>query len=145
MRVTKSAFWDTSAILPLCVDQKPTARSFQIARQFRKTVVWWGTPVESYSGLARLLREGEISSKEMASGIRRLAVLQRVWQEIVPLDSVRTMAQSLLGQYPLRAADALQIAAALVWCREKPHHRPFVCFDEKLAEVAHRTGFLVLS
>ncbi|PYV91433.1 MAG: hypothetical protein DMG05_07420 [Acidobacteria bacterium] len=131
MRVTKSAFWDTSAILPLCVDQKPTARSFQIARQFRKTVVWWATPVESYSGLARLLREGEISSKEMANGIR--------------LDSVRTMAQSLLGQYPLRAADALQIAAALVWCREKPHHRPFVCFDEKLAEVAHRTGFLVLS
>jgi predicted nucleic acid-binding protein len=141
----RTAFWDTSAIIPLCVDQRPTARSFEIAREFRKTVVWWATPVELYSALARLLRDAEIDGNEMANGVRRLNVLYSVWQEVLPLDSVRMMAQSLLGQYPLRAADALQLAAALIWCREKPQHRPFVCFDDKLAEVANRIGFSVLS
>src|SRR5438132_12281927 len=110
MRRSKNAFWDTSAIIPLCVDQRPTARSFQIAREFRKAVVWWATPVESYSALARLLRDAEIDPNEMANGIRRLNVLETVWQEVLPLDSVRMIARSLLGQYPLRAANALQLA-----------------------------------
>jgi uncharacterized protein len=145
MKVTKPAFWDTSAIIPLCVDQKPTARSFQIAKEFRKTVVWWATPVESHSALARLVREGEIDSRDMANGVRRLKLLQTVWQEILPLDSVRTIAQTLLGQYPLRATDALQLAAALVWCHERPQQRPFVCFDDRLTETAHLIGFSVVA
>jgi len=145
MRVTKRAFWDTSAVIPLCVQQRPTARSFQIAREFRKTVVWWATPVESYGVLARLSREGELDAGDMANALRRLKVLQSVWQEILPVESVRTIAQTLLGQYPLRAADALQLAAALVWCRERPQHRPFVCFDDWLAETAHLVGFSVVA
>ena len=144
MRVTKPAFWDTSAIMPLCVDQKPTARSFQIAREFRKTMVWWATPVESHSALARLFREGELDGRGMANALRRLKVLRSVWQEILPVESVRTIAQTLLGQYPLRAADVLQLAAALVWCREHPQNRPFVCLDERLGETADLIGFSVI-
>jgi uncharacterized protein len=81
----------------------------------------------------------------MANVIRRLRILQTDWQEILPRDTVRTIAQTLLGQHAVRAADALQLAAALVWCHERPQHLPFVCFDNKLAETARLIGFSVIS
>lgn len=46
---------------------------------------------------------------------------------------------------PLRAADAVQLAAALVWCRERPRNRPFVCFDRGLAASGTVLGFRVIA
>jgi hypothetical protein len=43
-----------------------------------------------------------------------------------------------------RAADTLQLAASLVWCRERPVGRSFVCLDARLREAAVREGFSVL-
>ena len=43
----------------------------------------------------------------------------------------------------LRAADALQLAAALVWAKQLPRKRLFVCFDGRLAEAAGKEGFTV--
>lgn len=43
----------------------------------------------------------------------------------------------------MRAADAAQLAAALVWCRERPKQRPLVCFDERLRAAATAVGFSV--
>ena len=41
----------------------------------------------------------------------------------------------------LRAADAFQLAAALVWCKERPNRRLFVSFDNALADAAEAEGF----
>jgi predicted nucleic acid-binding protein len=62
---------------------------------------------------------------------------------MLPSEKVRTMAEALPDEYGVRAADALQLAAALVWCRERPRRRPFVCFDERLANAAAKVGFAV--
>jgi predicted nucleic acid-binding protein len=53
-----------------------------------------------------------------------------------PSQEVRDQARRVLRVHPLRAADALQLAAALVW---KGRH--FVCFDQRLREAAQREGF----
>jgi predicted nucleic acid-binding protein len=108
-------------------------------------VVWWGTPVEAHSAFARLVRDGELTAAERTAAVRRLTQLRLSWNEILPSEQVRSKAEELFDDYPLRAADALQVAAALVWCRERPRRRPFVCFDERLVKVATAVGFTVES
>jgi len=53
-------------------------------------------------------------------------------------------ARRLLAAHPLRAADALQLAAALVACDERPDVLALVTLDDHLAEAARREGFVVL-
>jgi len=57
------------------------------------------------------------------------------------MDDVRARAQRLLAVHRLRAADSLQLAAALVWCRERPIGVGFVCLDDRLCGAAVREGF----
>ncbi|HEY7445353.1 MAG TPA: hypothetical protein VH701_23185 [Vicinamibacterales bacterium] len=106
-------------------------------------VVWWGTPAEARSAFARLVREGDLTAAQGATAIRLLNQLRSSWDEMLPSERVRALAEGLPDEYGVRAADALQLAAALVWCRERPRRRPFVCFDEKLARAAAEAGFTV--
>jgi len=63
---------------------------------------------------------------------------------VAPGNRVRDRAGRLLAAHPLRVGDALQLAAALVWCDEAPHGNTFVCLDDRLREVARREGFAIL-
>jgi predicted nucleic acid-binding protein len=116
-----------------------------VLRQHRRVVAWWGTPVEAQSSLARLLREGAISEAQRHQAVKQLARLRRAWVEILPTEQVRSSAIELIDRFPLRTGDSFQLAAAIVWCDEKPHHRPFVSFDGRLASAAAELGFDVIS
>ena len=63
---------------------------------------------------------------------------------IQPTDHVRERAEQLIAVYPLRAADALQLAAALTWCENQPWNERFVCLDKRLRDAARKEGFSVL-
>ena len=80
---------------------------------------------------------------ERTTAIKLLRQLRGSWDEIQPSEKVRSLAEELPDQYTVRALDAVQLAAALVWCRERPQRRPFVCFDERLAKAASEAGFAV--
>jgi hypothetical protein len=71
-------------------------------------------------------------------------LLNRGWREILPGDPLRDLARRLLDAHELRAADSLQLAAALTWCQQRPAKRAFVCSDERLAKAAAAVGFAVL-
>ncbi len=106
-------------------------------------VVWWGTPLEARSAFARLVREGQLTAEQSAMAVRLLGRLRVAWDEILPTEKVRSLAEDLPDAHGVRAADAAQLAAALVWCRERPKHRPLVCFDERLGTAAAALGFSV--
>ncbi len=106
-------------------------------------VVWWGTPLEARSAFARLVREGKLTAGERVTAVRLLAQLRVAWDEILPTEKVRSLAEELPDAHGIRAADAAQLAAALVWCRERPRQRPLVCFDERLRMAATALGFSV--
>ncbi len=106
-------------------------------------VVWWGTPLEVRSAFARLVREGRLTGDERDTDVTRLGQLRVAWDEVLPTEQLRSIAEDLPDAHHLRAADAAQLAAALVWCRERPRKRPFVCFDERLRAAAARLGFTV--
>lgn len=140
---TEAAFWDSSALVPLCCRQAASAEARLLARRYGRMVVWWGTRVEALAALARLRREGALSEDGFRQTRARLSALSRAWSELLPVESVRQQAEELLARYPIRAADALQLAAALVWCRGRPQRRTFVCFHQRLGEAASQTGFEV--
>lgn len=136
-----TAFWDASAVVPLCVPGQEGTRGRQLLRQFRP-VVWWGTPVEVLSAIIRLRRLGELSPSQHQVAWQRLEHLRLCWREVLPTERVRELAQRQLEIYELRAGDALQLAAALVWCNQRPRQRPFVCRDLRLSAAAGAAGFL---
>ncbi|MFZ1888102.1 MAG: hypothetical protein WAU33_08715 [Candidatus Binataceae bacterium] len=49
-----------------------------------------------------------------------------------------------MRSHPLRAADALQLGAAIVAAEEEPMSLEFVTLDRKLADAAAKEGFRVL-
>ena len=144
-RPAMTAFWDTSALVPLCCFQPQSALARQSARIYSRQVVWWGTVIEAVSSLNRLTREETLNAKESGQAFARLDYLRGRWNEIQPTDEVRDRAERLLRIHKLRAADALQLAAALVWCHDRPHRRVLIGADGNLLEAARTEGFNVIS
>lgn len=138
---TEIAFWDTSAILPLCCSQIFTTQSKKWLRKHPKIVIWWGTSVEINSGLARLKRNGNLTDKEAVKALRLWEKLKKTSRIVSPVERIVEISNDLPAHYGLRALDSFQLAAALVWCQENPRNRPFVTADEKLAEAAEKAGF----
>lgn len=140
---TNASFWDTSAIVPICVRQD-TSQTFRASwRKTGRVVVWWGTTIEVRSAVSRLLQEKGIDARGLQFAIARLEQIRQEWAEIVPSEKVRTLAETLPDSYSLRALDSCQLAAALVWCNEKPKGRLFICDDSKLSTAAQKAGFSV--
>jgi len=142
---TTAAFWDTSAIVPLCCFQPQTSSASIAARRYNPQIVWWVTAVEALSGFRRLLREKNLTIEGHQQAIQRLAYLQRRWSEIQPAEDIRDMAERLLAVHPLRPADSLQLAAALIWCSGRTRGRHFVCSDGILCAAAELEGFTVVT
>jgi predicted nucleic acid-binding protein len=106
-------------------------------------VVWWATEVECESGIARGEREGLLASAEASLARDRLEELKEHWLEVEPSDLQRRAARRLLRTHPLRAADALQLSAALVAAEADPATLELVTLDDRLADAARREGFRV--
>ena len=137
------AFWDTSAIIPLCCQQPQSAKARQLLRKNPALVAWWGTAVEASSAFNRLLRQGYFTAGNFKQADHALNHLVEHWHEVQPLDEIRSEAKRLLKMYPLRAADALQLAAAMIWCRKHPKQHLFISADVNLLNAVHSEGFSI--
>lgn len=135
-------FWDSSAIVPLCLVQPASTRAQALLREDPEMIVWWGSPVEIVSAVTRVVREGELSPEAEELALRALRTLEGTWYEVRPTEAVRRRAERLLRVHPMRAADALQLAAALAWAGDPPDGR-LVTFDARLARAARREGLRV--
>jgi uncharacterized protein len=142
---SNQAFWDASAIVPLCVEEETSPLARRTLRHYAKPIVWWGTIAEARSALARAVRNGSLAQENKRPAQQRLNRLSHIWAEIVPSERLRDLAVQLLDDHPLRTGDALQLAAALTWCGEKPRRYVFICFDDRLATVAAEVGFTVIT
>ena len=95
------------------------------------------------SAFARLLRSGDLGERSFRMAVSRLTELRGMWIEVQPTEPVRDLAEALVQRHALRAADAIQLSAALVWSNRQPRNRAFICFDGRLAEAAGKEGFSV--
>ncbi len=137
-------FWDTSAIVPLLVEEPLTLAIMGLYRQDPVMLVWWGSEMECVSALSRLERQGALSPDTLAQAFERVRALKSMWHEIQPLEILKETAIRLLRVHQLRAGDALQLAAAIVASEHRPSSLGFVCLDERLKIAAQREGFNVI-
>ncbi len=135
-------FWDASAIVPLIVEEAASRRVRSLPRT--EQMVWWGTRVECVSAVCRLERDGVLTPSQVRKILADLAHILDQAFEVQPVEVLRGRAERLLRVHPLRAADALQLAAALIACEENPRTVGFVCLDERLRAAAIAEGFAVL-
>ena len=133
-------FWDSSTLVTLVLEQPRSVHARKLAAEDREMVVWWGSAVECASAIARLHREGQLSALDERVARAMIVELSTAWYEIQPGAAVRDQAMRLLRVHPLRAADALQLAAALEWSGGGASGA-FISFDDRLRDAASREGF----
>ena len=134
-------FWDSSAIIPLLIDEPESRRMTALYQKDPDLFVWWGTEVECVSALSRVDRDHPSRTPEVDMALARLDDLKHDWHEIQPGQAVRITARRLLRVHSLHAADALQLAAAIAASEHNPATLPLVSLDRRLVGAAHREGF----
>jgi uncharacterized protein len=137
-------FWDTSALVALVVNEPGTSHAERWLRDDPDVVVWTLTRVEIISALARRRRAEPRAGRRLLAARREILEAWPHWSEVTSVDLVRRQAERVVDAYPLRAADAIQIGAALVAAEDEPASLEFVTFDPTQADAAEREGFRVL-
>jgi hypothetical protein len=138
------SFWDSSAVAALFLRQGETTRLRALARSERPVVAWTMTEIEFHSALCRILREGVLTPDAAEDATRQFEGFWEKVRIVSAVDAVKERARRLLSVHPLRAADALQLGAALVSTYDRPTRREFVALDARVAGAARREGFRVL-
>ena len=137
-------FWDTSALVPLLVAEPATARAERWLREDAAVVVWTLTRVELLSALARRGRQEPGAARRLQGARRELLAAWDRWSDVPAVEVVRRHAERLVASHPLRAADALQLGAALAAAEDDPGALDFVTLDRQQALAAEHEGFRVL-
>lgn len=136
-------FWDASAIVPLLITEPTTTTMQALAEKDPTMLVWWATEVECASAIARLERDGALDQTAVTHAFDRLKHLAQAWHEVDPSDPIREAAVRFLRVHPLRAADALQLAAAFIAAERRPSSLEVVTLDTHLALAARKEGFVL--
>jgi predicted nucleic acid-binding protein len=134
------AFWDSSALVPLCIKQKATP-AVQALSAIYGMAVWWSAPVEVRGAFARLIRMRQLTLTEHVEARVRLDRMRRLWHEVYPSEQLREQAERFVDRFPLKAADAQQLAAAMTWSLNRPRGRVFISGDTQLLDSARQLGF----
>jgi len=134
-------FWDSSAIVPLLVPETMSHAMQAMYGSDPVVVAWWTTEIECVSAIARRQRLADLPDDVREEAFARLDGLRVGWHEVEPGEEVRETAKRLLRVHDLRAADALQLAAAVFAAEGRPSTLEFVCLDDRLAAAARREGF----
>ncbi len=130
-------------MVPLLVEQEPSSRVAAWVGADDAMVVWTLTPVKVVSALRRLVRDGVLDEEVARLAEIRMDDLVRACHVIIDVEPVKSLATRLLRLHPLRAADALQLGAALCWAEGHPQGRTVHTLDSGLALAARREGFVV--
>jgi predicted nucleic acid-binding protein len=138
-------FWDSSALLPLFIDEPSTEPLRALMADDADVVTWLFTVVELLSAMGRLERQSA-ELGDLIDGVRA-AIREREsqWTVVTHVEAVRRRAERIVGLHPLSAADALQLAAAQVVANDQPETLPFVTLDRVLGKAARLEGFHVIS
>lgn len=136
-------FWDSSAVVPLlvCQESSPVAEGWVL--EDPEMILWTLTSIEVVSAFRRLVREHALEEDSARVAERRLDQLVRTCHVVVDVTAVKGQATRLLRFHPLRAFDALQLGAALLWAEGHPEGRTLHTLDGRLGSAAEREGFSV--
>lgn len=137
-------FWDSSALAPLFLIERPSSQVRAWYRMDPDVTVWSLSRVELFSAIARRRREDRQSPEPYRAARAQIIRVWDEWSVVDAYQAVLQQAERTIELYPLRAADALQLGAALVAADGDPASLEFVTLDRRLADAASREGFPIL-
>jgi predicted nucleic acid-binding protein len=140
-------FWDTSAIVPLLIHEPESDGMRELMRLDTEILASFITPIEVTSVIWRKLHHRQLDAVGRVNAESQFADISSNWFEVADLRHVKEVALDLLARHPLRSADALQLASAIVGLRlaqQRAANLPFVTLDTDLSEAARAEGFPVL-
>lgn len=137
-------FWDSSALVPLIIEERHSKACRQLLRADPTQIVFCFTRTEILSALCRRHREGLLDAADLRTAEARLEKLADRWTEVDAVIPVRDAAEQLLRVHPLRAADSLQLGACIAVFGKQRRDREFVVLDDLLAEAARQESFKVV-
>jgi predicted nucleic acid-binding protein len=137
-------FWDSSALVALHVSHEQTATLRRLHARDGDVLAWILSDVEMRSAVARLQREGLLDAEDAHRAADRIESFWKSVHTVSVIEPVKLRAKRLLGAHSLRAADALQLGAAVTAAYDDPLGWEFVCLDRRLTDAARREGFTVL-
>ena len=136
-------FWDSSALVPLVVPEKNSLALLDFKESSEMIFTWTLAPVEVLSAFYRLLRTKEISPETHQNAAITWKAVEDALELINETESVKAKAKRILNLHPLKAADALQLAAALAAASDNPPDHTFVSLDNSLRTAAQKEGFQI--
>ena len=138
-------FWDTSALVPLVMEEPASALVLGWIRDDPDVALWGLTRLELASAIERAVREGRVPPPARQPALRRVERIAGDAHEVADLAAVRVRAVPLVARHPLRAADAVQLGAALLVADPDPSSLVMAVLDRRLADAAEREGLRVLT
>jgi len=137
-------FWDSSALVAMITGEPEAQALLPLLSSDPLIALWWSAEVEATSAISRAWRAGVIDEGAVPRLLKKMADLIAEASQVEPSDEVKATACRLLRVHELRAADALHLAAAVIWANRHPANVGFVCLDRRLRTAAAREGFNVL-
>lgn len=135
-------YYDTSALVKQYLHEAGSNRVLELLKSGEKVYTASLTYAETHAAFSRRSREGRLKRQTT----RRLALrFDRDWESydiVVLSENVLQLARQMLYRHPLRSADAIHLASALLLARTSPTARwSFVCADGRLCDAANAEGF----
>ena len=131
-------------MIPLIFEEPTSLALNELLAEDTSVAVWWGTWIECSVTVSRLRREKKLDENGQEETRAALDDLAADWLEIEPANELRLLAMLVSKAHPLKAADCLQLSAALRWCEGGTEGTGFMCLDSRLRQAARGEGFDVL-
>jgi predicted nucleic acid-binding protein len=135
-------FWDSSALVPLFIEESSSGAMARAYRDDRHIVVAWTTPIECLSACARKHRTKQLGETDFIAIVHRLRDLSGDWIVAEPTSELASEAERLVLRHGLTAADAVQLASAIA--TSSPNGGELVSLDRRLAHAATSEGFRIV-
>ena len=134
-------YWDSSALVTLFVDQMHSTKYLELYEQDSQVVTAWHAVPECASAFCRLQREGHVSGQELSQLLVDLEAQSRQWFILSSGKRLEQLTLRALRVHPLRAMDAIHLAAAILARGDEIVPMAFYSEDARLAEAAAKEGF----
>ncbi len=133
-------YLDTSAVVKLYVEEVYSDQVIQQVARAEISATSRIAFVETLAGVARKLRDGDISRKEHEVLLGEFETDWNNFFVVEVTEEVCGISRDLLKDHPLRAFDAIHLASAVLLRRKIKEDVWFSSFDKRLAAAAQAEG-----
>ena len=135
-------YYDTSALVKQYLQEAGSKLVLELLKSGERVYTASLTYAETHAAFSRRTREGRLTRETT----KRLALrFDKDWESynvVVLSENVFRLARQMLYRHPLRSADAIHLASALLLARTSPRSSwSFVCADGRLCDAAKSEGF----